>query len=552
MNLFQLLWAPARMMLDNFFKLLSVKKNPEIVKRFADAEERTGRNNRANLSNIPVFGLSDDTKKALAGFNGELGRTFKILRDTLTGDAGLFDREYAAALEKLGITIGGMGDGLKKAIEEKLSLIGKDTGKANDNFSGSNNFIKGILGSINTNITQKIRDKIDSVNRQYDLSNDKIIKLVEQLKNAGSTDEINNLFNAIKDEIKNIDELTKTLKSLENEVIKERLSIARENTGAATKGFTDSNSLINGILGSATGGAIDKIRDRMNSLNRQFEITTGKIDKLSEQLKSAATVEEINSLFSAINSEIQAINNLTGSMDGLKDKAERAKNAFDLVQGSLQAIGELGQVIQAAMSSNWIGLIIMAITKLADTFSKISSNAAAAQNILSVLFDVILETISELQPYLDMLFKPLLDIVTALGRIIGVVLNLLVPVIGLLTSMSEAFNILTPILNIGALFLAGLTDAFGALWNVIAEVIRKITFGIVRLGRMQTDNYQKMVDSINAEQNYDSYQNNSTSYTVQGDFYINIYYNHSYVNGDAREIAVNLRNEIRAAEMAGY
>jgi hypothetical protein len=33
---------------------------------------------------------------------------------------------------------------------------------------------------------------------------------------------------------------------------------------------------------------------------------------------------------------------------------------------------------------------------------------------------------------------------------------------------------------------------------------------------------------------------------------INIYYEHSYVNGDAREIAIQLRNEIRMAEAAGY
>jgi hypothetical protein len=39
---------------------------------------------------------------------------------------------------------------------------------------------------------------------------------------------------------------------------------------------------------------------------------------------------------------------------------------------------------------------------------------------------------------------------------------------------------------------------------------------------------------------------------VAGDMFININFSHSYVNGDSREIAIMLRNEIRLIEAQGY
>jgi hypothetical protein len=44
----------------------------------------------------------------------------------------------------------------------------------------------------------------------------------------------------------------------------------------------------------------------------------------------------------------------------------------------------------------------------------------------------------------------------------------------------------------------------------------------------------------------------SASYTAARDVVINIYFNHSFVNGDAESIAVMLRDEILLAEAKGY
>ena len=40
----------------------------------------------------------------------------------------------------------------------------------------------------------------------------------------------------------------------------------------------------------------------------------------------------------------------------------------------------------------------------------------------------------------------------------------------------------------------------------------------------------------------------SATYNAAKDVYVNIYFNSSYVNGDAEEIAINLAREIKRAE----
>jgi hypothetical protein len=71
------------------------------------------------------------------------------------------------------------------------------------------------------------------------------------------------------------------------------------------------------------------------------------------------------------------------------------------------------------------------------------------------------------------------------------------------------------------------------------------------MGHMATDNLDRL-NAMSQENSWSSNSNNSTSYNVAGDLHITIHYDRSYVNGDAREIALNIRNEIRIAEAAGY
>jgi hypothetical protein len=345
---------------------------------------------------------------------------------------------------------------------------------------------------------------------------------------------------------------TKEMKELLEAYKKGKSALIKDNLQGVTKGFNDSTSRINGILGNADSNAIQKIREQMNVLNEQFEASSKNIEKLSEQLKEAKTIQQVDSIFDSINQNIANMVTFTSGMDNLEKESKKARTAFDLLEGSLKSIGQLGQVIESIMTKNWIGMLITLIARLASTFSNLSENAAAMQNILDVLFDIIEDMLSDLGDSLDTIFKPLLDISVALGQVIGSLLRLVINFITPLANIINNFNFLIPILNVVSLLISGVADAFGYLHNFLSEFIKNITFGAIDFGKMNTNNYQKALDAISQENSYQDYQNNSSSYNVGGDIYINIYFEHSFVNGDSREIALALRDEIRLAENNGY
>jgi phage-related protein len=348
-----------------------------------------------------------------------------------------------------------------------------------------------------------------------------------------------------------LEKLTKALKDAQNKAIKESLS-------SATSKYNASTSNVNSILGNATNKSSERIRNSMVKLNTQFQNTTKNIDLMRNRLAETTDENETTNLTKNINTAINKIQTLSKAMNSLEKPAARARISFDLLEGVLGAIGELGIVIQSILTNNVIGLIIIGISKLIETFSKLENGGnkvTGVMDIITSLFNVIGEIIAGLGPIISVILTPILGAVTALGRVLGSLLNILVPLLAVaLQPILMVFKALAPILNFVAGILSIAADGFGTLYNAISKVIKGITFGLVNIGSMATDNYKRFKDSLNQENLWESNENtnNSTSYNIAGDMYINIYYEHSYVNGDAREIALNLRNEIRMAEAAGY
>jgi phage-related protein len=291
-------------------------------------------------------------------------------------------------------------------------------------------------------------------------------------------------------------------------------------------------------------------------------------------------------------------------MDGMQGTAQNARNGFDLVTGALNSLGQLGQVIGtgvlsdlgknigknigglftnmmpgvtkflggldekvtgvfgniiskisgvlSGLSQGALGLIIEMFSRLMNVFSKLSGNANAVMNVFDTLFSVVEDIMSEMGPVLDVIFKPLLGIIQAFGRVLGAVMVLILPLVEIFMKIVDCFNVLTPILNTVAFFLALCADAFGLLYNAISDIIKAVTLNIVDIGHQATNNMQKVLSGIEQNNEFSQSSNNSTSYQVSGDLYIKIYYEHSYVNGDSQQIALNIRDEIRRAEGKGY
>jgi hypothetical protein len=120
--------------------------------------------------------------------------------------------------------------------------------------------------------------------------------------------------------------------------------------------------------------------------------------------------------------------------------------------------------------------------------------------------------------------------------------------------VASAIQLLSPILYGIAYVFAAVADGFGAVYNTVSDIVRKLTFGFVDIGSADTDNRKRLKETWNAEMDYDEYKssNSSTSYSVAGDMYININVDRSCIVGEPRDVALALRDVLRIAEAQGY
>ena len=299
------------------------------------------------------------------------------------------------------------------------------------------------------------------------------------------------------------------------------------------------------------------------------------------------------------------------------------------VKNLLGALGQLGDVIQAIMSSNWIGLIIQFITSLNQSLSSQSESWNKLLNCMSTIADVIAEVIG---PIWEEIFKPFADSLKSIGQIIGKLLSPILKLVssiitplstvltGFLTFLADLITAIEPFLEfIGTLLqlfnplmpiLEALCAVLRVIMNVITWLYNKVLVPIINgiitiftfvanafiwiykkiysvlnwiklptsisiswsgihigwtslagLLGMKDASYLNAgdykVSELSSESGSDSSSSSSAttgaaaSYTAARDIYVTINYNNSYVNGDAREIALNLRDEIRSAERLG-
>ena len=264
--------------------------------------------------------------------------------------------------------------------------------------------------------------------------------------------------------------------------------------------------------------------------------------------------------------------------------------------------GEIGNYINAGMqgASNgggFYGAFLAIISQLLSDIMKIVSENSEKFQVFQNLVTLLLETfVQQIVPIFDEFVTPFLEGFSAVKEILSGVIYLLGSIIGVFT---EIFKASTRELNIIASTISGIFKFFGELFQiirgfiqflqpvlnalsyvtrVIATAIYSVEWAIVNginliiraLNQIPWvdiaeisgfEDYGKGVSDIwNGGGNTDednSYLNaaisqsasgitgSSASYTAARDIYVTITYDHSYINGDAREIAMNLYNELK-------
>lgn len=243
------------------------------------------------------------------------------------------------------------------------------------------------------------------------------------------------------------------------------------------------------------------------------------------------------------------------------DEAKKPGMMASLVSALSSGSGtsEVGALVSGAAGgglSAILGPLGAALGPLGKSFSMITQILNPMQTIFAAMFEV-------LAPVVESLLAPLLGILKVLGMFLG---NMLVPVFRMLepviTLITEAFvwlynYVLLPVGNgIMGLFV-DIGNFFIGIMNGIIDALNHIPYvDINRVSNLQQADMQKInaefVTNAGANTTGSNGSGGGATYSGAKDVYINFYFDRSYVNGDAREIALALREEIRQAEAMGY
>lgn len=445
-------------------------------------------------------------------------------------------------------------------------------------------------GNLFNTLFPKMADTVEN------LSSNIIGKIIDNklnvLKSADVYDGVDN-----KDEIEALSNVREALVSL----TKGNLFIKDEN-GKLVRGERSSfTRALDVALGSM---AVSKYNKKHNTNIPVFQPLTGFTASLIKVL-DLTIFDKIMNFFvkdAAKRMEIyKAIKEFTKSTREVFNKI--SADLFTIVGNTLiKGSGQIGNYINAGIqgASNgggFYGALLSIIAQLlSDIMQIVSENSEKFQTFQNFVTLVLESLIEQIVPIFDEFVTPFLEGFSAVKEILSGIIYLLGSIIGIFT---EIFKEFTRELNITASTVSGIFKFIGGIFQIIKGFIQflqpimnilsyvtkiiataiytvewVIVNGINMIIRALNqipfvsidtisgfDDYDKAVSDIwNGGGNTDkdnAYLNSaisqsasnitgsSASYTAARDVYVTISYKNSYVNGDAREIALNLYNELK-------
>ncbi|MDR0411243.1 MAG: hypothetical protein LBH75_04630 [Treponema sp.] len=334
--------------------------------------------------------------------------------------------------------------------------------------------------------------------------------------------------------------------------------------------------------------------ERMNTLNQAEADRINAINKLDTAMANGTESAE------SYANKLADINN---KYDLAAEAAQNKYNQDSENNESSYTKGKQDVNDNLALSQIQPGLDI--ITTIVSGVLNAFTSLESVSKVLNAVSTVAASIVQVLAPLIDSIFIPIGAALESIGRIIGLVLapaltlvnavltpimevvilvlDVLEPIIGVFSTLaglliemnplikifSIALNtvgavikfiynyILVPVVNFFVkIFLTAYNFVVG-IWNEIVNFLNGISifgwhpFNLSKGEKLDEDNYLLQTIPDQGSGDDDETFNNSASYNVQGDLYININYYNSYVNGDAELIAVSLWAEIRRAQAMG-
>lgn len=231
---------------------------------------------------------------------------------------------------------------------------------------------------------------------------------------------------------------------------------------------------------------------------------------------------------------------------GVNTGAPSAMSAFDYTGGAVGVDGRFALVkffedeLMPALEGFWEGL----------------SSVTALMDPLNTVFESFMQTLG---PAINSTLAPLVGMLTTIGSLLAQtlmpVLDILAPVI---SDIADAFvwlynnvlrnfgNAIISLINMLGNVLVFFNNMFAWLPGISKKEYRSLDAGA--LGEISTG------DLASSGMSYMNTMSGSggASYSAARDVTVNINYSHSFVNGDAQEIAIQIKRELSAISALGY
>lgn len=232
-----------------------------------------------------------------------------------------------------------------------------------------------------------------------------------------------------------------------------------------------------------------------------------------------------------------AMSNMVVAMDTNTEAVTEETDEQTKKKGLGLELGEVQELAKAFSEGTGWSYLINKILSAVEGVSEIVNNV---MNSVSYIIEAMLPPIVDI---LETILAPVLPVLQTIGKTVGLLFSLIAPIF-----TGVIGTVLKSVLTVVVTVLGAIYNAIVAVHNLFAN-------------RWNDWEYMNIAQSVSDIWNPASSQAVSSSYgggisgssySAAKDIYVNIYYNNSFVNGDAREIAINLRNEIRSAEALGY
>lgn len=294
--------------------------------------------------------------------------------------------------------------------------------------------------------------------------------------------------------------------------------------------------------------------DKVKSAIKEISSSSGELGNVITNILAGnfigIAVEFASSLFSSLSSVSENFSRLLSCLSTISGViAEVISNTVNLdviLQPFVDILADVGIILGTVLS---VGLQL---------FQVFSPTLSAFTQIINLIADIVAN------------LTPLISIVIQ-------IMQIFVPIFPLLkmfaSLMQMVFNVVAMVINALAPVISGFANFFITMWNSIVDIFNYITIptgfywdwgphfswtsladlmGIKKSAYTTALDFQ--VDTSSNASNYETTSSNesvssgSASYTAAKDIYVNIYFNNSFVNGDAQEIAIMLKKEIARAE----